>query len=76
LHGPTNNPGSHFFVRYRKKGEPSFVNSHPTINEEYAEVGPLETDEAYEFQVVAVDGEYETPSPSVYVATSDNGENF
>lgn len=71
---PQSNPGSHFYVRYRKKGEPSFINSQATINEEFSEVGPLETDATYEFQVVAVDGDEETPSASTFVTTSDNGK--
>lgn len=66
------NPGSHFYVQYRKKGESSFVNADPVINEEFSEVGGLEPDTDYEFRVVSVDGLKETPSENKLLRTSDS----
>jgi hypothetical protein len=67
------NPGSHFYVQYRKTGEPNFHNTEPTINEEHAEVGGFESDSEYEVRVVSVDGIHETPSKISKVRTSGLG---
>lgn len=67
------NPGSHFYVRYRQPGESEFLKSKEIINEDYAEVGGLEPERTYEFQVVSVDGGLETPSQITLVKTSDTG---
>lgn len=32
-------PGSHFYVQYRKVGEPSYLPTDPQISEDHVEVG-------------------------------------
>lgn len=54
--------GSHFFVKYRKKGETMFQETGSEMNEDYIIVRGLMPGEMYEFSVVAVDGEHMTES--------------
>lgn len=68
------NPGSHFYVQYRKVGEPSFEKTNPEVNEDFTSVGGLEPNQKYEFQVVAVDGKHEVPSASQIIETPGDGE--
>jgi neuronal cell adhesion molecule len=67
-------PGSHFFVQYRKKGEPTFLKTEPQINEDHIIVGSLEPNEEYEFRVVSVDGDFETASAVQQFDASSEGE--
>lgn len=67
------NPGSHFFVQHRKKGEPSFVDSPPVINEDTFEVAGLDPNAQYEIRVVSVDGDKNTESEVQYYNTADGG---
>ncbi|XP_018330369.1 neuroglian [Agrilus planipennis] len=55
-------PGSHFFVKYRKKGEPDWAETDPEYYEDFLMVRALEHDEIYEFILVAADGTYYTES--------------
>lgn len=68
------NPGSHFFVKYRKKGEPQWLNSDPQKNDDTTVVGSLEPETEYEFRVVSVDGTHETESDSLYFDASGGGK--
>ena len=65
------NPGSHFFVKYRGKDDEGKL--WTILKEEYNEdsfvVDNLEPDKYYEFQVVAVDGSFTTPSKIVDLDT-------
>jgi len=56
------NPGSHFYVQYRKLKETQWVRTDDELNGNSIVVRGLDQGETYEFRVVAVDGEYETPS--------------
>ena len=56
------NPGSHFYVQYRKSGEIHFRSTNEELNEDSVVVDDLEFDQFYDFRVVAVDGRFETPS--------------
>jgi hypothetical protein len=67
------NPGSHFYVQHRKKGEPKFSDSQHIINEDAYEVSGLDPNEQYEIRVVSVDGENNTPSEVQYYNTADGG---
>lgn len=67
-------PGSHFYVQYRKKGEPTFLKTEPQINEDHIIVGSLEPNEQYEFRVVSVDGDYDIPSAIQQFDASGGGE--
>ncbi|CAB0018081.1 unnamed protein product [Nesidiocoris tenuis] len=55
-------PGSHFFVKYRVKGEPTFMQTLETMDTDYVIVKGLEPSQVYEFQVASVDGEFVTES--------------
>lgn len=67
----TGNPGSHFFVKYRKKGEPDFLISDPEINEDFLEVSGLEPATNYEFIATSVDGNYTADSELQEISTDD-----
>lgn len=61
--------GSHFFVKYRIKGESVWLKTDPELQENWLVVRALEPDSTYEFVVVAVDGEYLTESAVQEVST-------
>ncbi|KRT82369.1 Immunoglobulin [Oryctes borbonicus] len=63
-------PGSHFFVKYRKKGETTYLETDPEMSEDWLIVPDLAPDEQYEFVVVAVDGDYRIESDPQEVDTS------
>lgn len=67
-------PGSHFYVKYRIKGKPQFESTPPQINEDNIEIGGLDADREYEFRVVAVDGNFESPSAIQIFNTSGGGK--
>lgn len=62
-------PGSHFFAKYRIKGESEWLKSDPEMQEDHLVVRALEADQNYEFAVVAVDGDYLTESSVQEVET-------
>jgi receptor-type tyrosine-protein phosphatase zeta len=66
--GPSNNPGSEFYVEYKKKGSdepPQKV--YPEGDENWVNISGLDTGDHYEFVVVAVngDGDETRSDPSV-----------
>lgn len=63
------NPGSHFYVQYRKDMETQFLSSDEELNEDSIVVRGLEPDFTYDFRVVAVDGDQQTPSEILPVYT-------
>ncbi|KAL3290227.1 hypothetical protein HHI36_023584 [Cryptolaemus montrouzieri] len=65
------NPGSHFYIKYRKRGEPTYRQTPPELSEDYQIVTGLESGEVYEFIVVSVDGNYNVPSDTQEVNTYD-----
>jgi neuronal cell adhesion molecule len=67
-------PGSHFYVKYRKIGEPTFQTTPNKINDDTIEVPSLEPDEKYEIRVVSVDGNFETESASQTFYSSVGGK--
>ncbi len=64
-----NNPGSHFYVQYKKVDQIQFKSTQEELNEDSIVVNDLEPDYNYDFRVVAVDGVFETPSDSLQVYT-------
>ncbi|XP_030756282.1 neuroglian isoform X2 [Sitophilus oryzae] len=64
-------PGSHFYVKYKKRGETQYLRTPPEKSEDYQDVPGLETGEAYEFIVTSVDGDFETDSESQEVYADD-----
>lgn len=67
-------PGSHFFVKYRLKGESQWLVSDPEITNDRTTIRSLEPDQNYEFRVVSVDGDYLTESGTQDVDTYGVGE--
>nr|XP_023019782.1 neuroglian [Leptinotarsa decemlineata]XP_023019783.1 neuroglian [Leptinotarsa decemlineata]XP_023019784.1 neuroglian [Leptinotarsa decemlineata] len=65
------NTGSHFFVKYRKKGESDHLVTDPEKNEDFLIVPGLEGTTVYEFIVTSVDGQYYKDSDSQEVSTYD-----
>ena len=61
------NPGSHFYVQYKKQNDPQFIDSHEELNEDSIVIRGLDPDYMYDFRVVAVDGGRQTPSEVLQV---------
>ncbi|GLV37958.1 Neuroglian [Carabus blaptoides fortunei] len=59
---PNQNPGSHFYVKYRVQGEPTFQSTKSEFNENFMKIHGLTPNEDYEFKVVAADSSHETES--------------
>uniref|UniRef100_A0A8D8XH54 Neuroglian n=2 Tax=Cacopsylla melanoneura TaxID=428564 RepID=A0A8D8XH54_9HEMI len=66
-------PGSHFFVKYRIKGETMYRESAPEVNEDFTIIRALRPSETYEFRVVSVDGENLTESDTQDIDISSDG---
>lgn len=64
-------PGSHFYVKYKKKNEPSYHITSPEKNEIFMLVPGLEEASVYEFVIVSVDGSYHSESDPQEVTTYD-----
>ncbi|XP_066248839.1 neuroglian isoform X1 [Euwallacea similis] len=64
-------PGSHFYVKYKKRGETMYLKTPPELDEDFQEVSGLESGKTYEFVVVSVDGNLETESEPQEVSTND-----
>ncbi|XP_055709240.1 neuroglian isoform X1 [Phlebotomus papatasi] len=62
-------PGSHFFAKYRIKGESQWQTTDPQLDEDTLIVRGLQPETNYDFRVVAVDGDYLTESGSQEVDT-------
>lgn len=73
IHGKT---GSHFFTKYRVKGESQWERTDPQLDQDYLEVHGLQPDTMYEFRVVSVDGDHITESQSLEVDTYGTGTLF
>ncbi|KAG7203224.1 hypothetical protein KM043_010327 [Ampulex compressa] len=67
------NPGSHFFVKYKLKGETISLETDPEFQSNTIEVRGLQSGEVYVMSIVAVDGDYMTESESQEVETSSGG---
>lgn len=66
-------PGSHFFAKYRIKGETTWLQSDNILEDDYVIVRGLEPDQNYEFVVASVDGEFLKESYAKEVSTSGIG---
>lgn len=66
------NPGSHFYVQYKKTMDTQFLSSEEELNEDSIVIGGLDPEFTYDFRVVAVDGNHETPSEVMPVYTYTN----
>lgn len=54
--------GSHFFTKYRIKGETTWLSTDNVLEDDFVIIRGLQPDENYEFIVASVDGEYLTES--------------
>jgi len=63
------NPGSHFYVQYKKETEPMFLDSPEELNKNSVVIRGLDYDLKYLFRVVAVDGALQTPSETETIYT-------
>lgn len=50
--------GSHFFAKYRIKGETTWLSTDNILEDDFVIIRGLQPDETYEFVVASVDGEY------------------
>ncbi|XP_025407502.1 neuroglian-like [Sipha flava] len=64
------NPGSHFFVKYKLKGDNLYEKTNPELDKNYIDVKGLKPEEVYEFIVVAVDGDTMKDSDIVEIEAS------
>ncbi|KAK4016086.1 neuroglian isoform X3 [Daphnia magna] len=55
-------PGSHFFVQFRRKGETIYIKSEDEFDENFIILRGLEPNQLYEICAVVVDGDYFTES--------------
>ncbi|ALC49261.1 Nrg [Drosophila busckii] len=62
--------GSHFFTKYRVKGETEWKNMQAETNSDHQTVESLQPDTVYEFRVVSVDGHYFTESATTEIDTN------
>lgn len=69
-------PGSHFFVKYRIKGETTWLDTDYEFNNDYVIIPGLQPDTDYEFAVISVDGEHMTESLTQDVQTVGIGMYF
>ncbi|XP_011881150.1 PREDICTED: neuroglian isoform X2 [Vollenhovia emeryi] len=67
------NPGSHFFVKYKLKGETISLMSDPEFQSNSIVIPGLQSGEVYVMSVVAVDGNYMSESAPQEVETSSEG---
>lgn len=65
----TGRSGSHFFVKYRQKGQTTWMSTSDVLEDDFVVVRGLEPEETYEFRVVSVDGEFKTESKIQDVVT-------
>ncbi|CAH1996819.1 unnamed protein product [Acanthoscelides obtectus] len=63
--------GSHFYAKYRKKGEPEYQKTDPETHEMFQDVAPLDSAAVYDFIVASVDGTFEEDSDPQEVSTYD-----
>lgn len=64
-------PGSHFFAKYRIKGEPTWSQTQEVMDNDFVVVKGLQPSTMYQFQVVSVDGEFTSESATVDVDTNE-----
>ncbi|KAG5874648.1 hypothetical protein JTB14_024872 [Gonioctena quinquepunctata] len=65
------NTGSHFFVKYKKKGKSYYMTTDPENSEDFLEVHDLDGEAVYDFIVTSVDGQYYRDSDVQEVNTFD-----
>lgn len=67
------NSGSHFFVKYRIKGQTTWIRTDQILDSDYVIIRALQPDRTYEFCVVSVDGGFTTESKVMEVSTESLG---
>lgn len=56
------NPGTTFYVSYKKEGETNFRKTDIAKDDDFIMVRDLDSEESYDFMVTSVDGDYRTDS--------------
>ncbi|CAG0904351.1 unnamed protein product, partial [Darwinula stevensoni] len=67
-------PGSHFFIQYRKRGESIYLETEKEYYEDFIDMKGLDPGEVYEIRVVSVDGKSFAFSDPEEVRTWSNDE--
>lgn len=67
-------PGSFFYVNYHKVDEINYNKTELEETQDYIEIGGLQPNEDYEFVLVAVEDNFETPSEAQIFNTHLNGQ--
>ncbi|XP_012275891.1 neuroglian isoform X2 [Orussus abietinus] len=67
------NPGSHFFAKYKLKGETVARQTDPEFISNTIDIRGLQSGELYVVTIVAVDGDYVTESAPQEIETSSDG---
>ncbi|KAG5892872.1 hypothetical protein JTB14_032595 [Gonioctena quinquepunctata] len=63
------NTGSHFFIKYKKKGESDYLSTDPETSEDFLEVVGLDGEAVYDFIVTSVEGQNYEDSDAQEVRT-------
>lgn len=67
------NSGSHFFAKYRIKGQTTWLKTDEVLDSDHVIVRALQPDQTYEFYVVSVDGGFIADSAVQEVSTAGIG---
>lgn len=67
------NSGSHFFAKYRIKGQTTWLKTDEVLDSDHVIVRALQPDQTYEFFVVSVDGGFIAESSVQEVSTAGIG---
>lgn len=67
------NSGSHFFAKYRIKGQTTWLKTDEVLDSDHVIVRALSPEQTYEFVVASVDGDFISESAVQEVPTDDIG---
>lgn len=70
--------GSHFYAKYREKGQTSWLRTENELYNDFVIVRGLDPEKTYEFVVVSVDGTFEEDSApqEIYIPALGNDDPF
>lgn len=67
-------PGTHFFAKYRIKGDTTWLSTDSVLEDDFVVIRGLQPDDVYEFVVISIDGEHLTESQIQEVPTVGIGK--
>lgn len=67
-------PGTHFYTKYREKGDTTWLTTDYELNNDYTIIRGLQPDKKYEFVAISVDGEHLAESQIQDVTTVGIGK--